>query len=92
MSNDNTSITVLTNSRFWFLVVIILFLGIIISYSYKRYEQYRIRREVMNILSYVPLTSGSDDIDDLSNSLFLPLQDINNKNHRNNNDDYFQYT
>ena len=89
MSNDNTSITVLTNSRFWFLVVIILFLGMIISYSYKRYEQYRIRREVMNILSYVPLTSGSDDIDDLSNSLFLPLQDINNKNHRNNNDDYF---
>ena len=52
----------------------------IISYSYKRYEQYRIRREVMNILSYVPLTSGSDDIDDLSNSLFLPLLDINNKN------------
>ena len=63
--------------RFWLLVVAIVASVILFSYFYKKWEERRLRREVLNILSYLPLTDTENDFDfDSDNTMYVPLHDI----------------
>lgn len=72
--------------RFWLLVVALIASVMLFSYFYKKFEERRLRREVLNILSYLPLNDTETDLDfNDESTMYVPLHDIGHIGGRNNN-------